>query len=335
MKAVVFHLPKKVAVDRVTEPTILEPTDCVIRVTTTAICGSDLHIYNGAFPQFKNMILGHEFMGIVEETGKEVRRIQKGDRVIVPFPIGCGTCWFCRHGLTTACEKTNPRHYGPEGAAASRKGGGMYGYTDLYGGYPGGQSEYVRVLYGDFNARRVPDNLKDEQVLLLTDIFPTGWCGINWAQPRPGDTVAVFGCGPVGLMAQKAAWLHDAGRVIGIDIVPYRLEMARTAARAETINAADEDPVAAVRDKTEGRGADICVDAVGMEVHRGFFKKIANVLHMQRGSITALENCISAARRCGTVVDMGVYATTYDNFPLGQMFDKAVTLRLGQALEHR
>jgi threonine dehydrogenase-like Zn-dependent dehydrogenase len=335
MKALVFHRPKHVSVDTVDDPKIKAPTDAIIRVTLTAICGSDLHIYNGLFPQPRKLVLGHEFMGIVEDVGAEVKRLKKGDRVVVPFPISCGQCFFCARDLPGHCERSNPEFYGPEGGIVSEKGGALFGYTDLYGGYAGGQAEAVRVPYADVGPRKVPDGLSDEHALFLTDIFPTGWSAVDWAELQGGETVAVFGCGPVGIMAQKAAWLRRAGRVIGVDIEPYRLEMASKAGRAEVINAREKDPVKAIRAMTGGRGADVCIDAVGMEAHRSVWKKISNVVHAQVGSIEVLENCFSAVRRGGAVTVVGVYGATYDNFPLGQVFDKGIKLRFGQAPVHK
>src|SRR5437762_438979 len=227
MKALVYHRPGHVEVNDVADPKIEDPHDIILRVTSTAICGSDLHIYNGFFPQVKDLILGHEFMGVVEETGADVKNLAKGDRVVVPFPIACGQCFFCQSGLPGHCENSNPEHYGPEGRLLSEKGGGLFGYTDLYGGYSGGQAEYVRVPYGDFGPRKVGDNYGDEDVLFLTDIFPTGYSAIDWAGVKGGETVAVFGCGPVGLMAQKVAWLRGAKRVIGVDIQQSLLATAR------------------------------------------------------------------------------------------------------------
>jgi S-(hydroxymethyl)glutathione dehydrogenase/alcohol dehydrogenase len=219
MKAVVFHKPKDVRVENVPDAGIVDPRDAVVRVTSTAICGSDLHIYNGFFPQKKPLTLGHEFMGIVEAVGAEVSNLKKGDRVVVPFPIACGQCFFCQHQLPTGCERSNS-NYGPEGGLLEQKGAALFGYTDLYGGIAGGQAEAVRVPFADYGPRKVPKDLSDEQVLFLTDIFPTGWSAVDWAGVQPGETVAVFGCGPVGLMAQKAAWLKGAGQVIGVDVRP-------------------------------------------------------------------------------------------------------------------
>lgn len=335
MKALVYHAPKHVQVDEVDDPRLEGPRDAIIRVTRTAICGSDLHIYNGLFPQLRNEIIGHEFMGIVEEVGSGVTHLQRGDRVVVPFPIACGACFFCEHDWPTQCENSNPEHYGPDGDVLKEKGGGLFGYTDLYGGYAGGQAEYVRVPYADVGPRKVPESLNDEQVLFLTDIYPTGWAAADWAQIQPGETVAVFGCGPVGLMAQKAAWLQGAGRVIGIDILPYRLEQARRSANSEVINAAEVDPVEALRELTEGRGADRVIDAVGMEADRSLLDKTKAVLHLERGSDEVIETALRAVRRGGTVSVIGVYATSYDNFPVGRLVDKAITLRFGQAPVHR
>src|SRR3982751_859269 len=330
MKALVFHRPKHVEVSDVPDPKLEHAQDVILRVTASAICGSDLHIYNGFFPQVKDLVLGHEFMGVVEDVGRDVTKISRGDRVVVPFPVACGACFFCQRDLPGHCQNSNPKHYGPEGALLSEKGGGLFGYTDLYGGYSGGQAEYVRVPYANFGPRKVSDNFQDEEVLFLTDIFPTGYSAIDWAGVEGGETVAVFGCGPVGLMAQKVAWLRGAKRVIGVDIQEYRLAKARDAANSETINAQDIDPIKAVRELTEGRGADVCVDAVGMEADRNIADKLGNIWHAEIGSTKVLENCISAVRRGGFVSVVGVYGIPY-KFPLGQVFDKGIKLAFGQA----
>src|SRR3954464_10659517 len=204
MKAAVIHGPGKVTYDTVDDPGIQTSRDVILKVTATAICGSDLHIYSGGLPQPRPMTLGHEFMGVVEEVGSSIKNLKRGDRVVVPFPIACGSCFFCNHHLPGHCENSNPKHYGPEGGLLTQKGGALFGYTDLYGGYDGGQAEYVRVPYADYGPRKVPDGLSDEQVLFLTDILPTGWTAIDKAKLKGGETVAVFGSGPVGLMAMKA-----------------------------------------------------------------------------------------------------------------------------------
>lgn len=331
MRAVVFHKPKDVRVDRVDDPRIEHPRDAIVRVTATAICGSDLHIYNGLFPQPRPFVLGHEFMGVVEEVGAEVQRLKRGDRVVVPFTIACGACFFCDKGLPPHCERSNPEHYGPGGHALSEKGGGLFGYTDLYGGYAGGQAEAVRVPFADHGPRKVPDGVPDEKVLFLTDILPTGWSAIRWAGLEGGETVAVFGAGPVGIMAMKAAWLQGAARVIAVDILPYRLATAREVARAETVNAALLDPVETIRELTEGRGADVCVDAVGMEADRSFLERLNAAVHLERGTMKVLATCASAVRRGGVISVVGVYGTSFHDFPLGQLFDKGVRLVGGQA----
>ena len=331
MKALVFHHPGKVEVNDVDDPRIEDAEDVILRVTATAICGSDLHIYNGFIPQKNDMVLGHEFMGVIEETGSGVKDLKKGDRVIIPFPIACGRCFFCHDGLPGHCDNSNPEKYGPEGGLLDQKGGGLFGYTDLYGGYSGGQAEYVRVPYANFGPRKVPQNFSDEEVLFLTDIFPTGYSAIDWAGVKGGETVAVFGCGPVGLMAQKCAWMRGAKRVIGVDILDYRLSAAKRTANSETINAEKDDPVQAIRDMTDGRGADVCVDAVGMEAERKLKDKLANIWHVEVGSIKALKAAISAVRRGGWISVLGVYGVPYDKFPLGQIFDKGIHLSFGQA----
>ncbi len=332
MKAVVFHKPKDMRVDSVDDPKIEDPRDAILKVTATAICGSDLHIYNGAFPQVKSMIMGHEFMGVVEEVGSGVSNLKKGDRVVVPFPIACGHCFFCERDWPTQCEHSND-NYGPEGGLLKEKGAALFGYTDLYGGYSGGQAEYVRVPYADYGPRKVSGALTDEQVLFLTDILPTGFAGVHWTDLQPGETVAVFGAGPVGLMAMKVAQMKKASKIIAVDVLDYRLNMARSVADVVTVNAAEEDAVERIRELTGGRGTDTCVDAVGLEVDRSIGEKIMNVLRLQRGSITALELCISAVRRGGRIGVVGVYATDY-NFPLAQMMDKGIRLQAGQAPVH-
>jgi len=331
VRAVVFHKPGDIRTEKVSDPKIESPEDILLRVTRTAICGSDLHILNGLIPQAKPLVMGHEFMGIVEEAGTAVTTVKKGDRVVVPFPVACGHCFFCHNGLPGHCENSNPENYGPEGGLLSQKGGGLFGYTDLYGGYSGGQAEYVRVPYANFGPRRVPEGLEDEEVLFLTDILPTGYSAVGWSQMKGGETVAVFGCGPVGLMAQKVAGLKGAEKVIGLDLQPYRLETAHRVAGSETINVEKEDAVEKIREMSGGRGADVCIDAVGMEADRTTLDKLTNVLHLQRGSMNALAMAVSAVRRGGGVSVVGVYGTPYDKFPLGQIFDKGISLYFGQA----
>lgn len=337
MKAAVIHGPGKVTCDTVDDPNIQEDRDIILKVTATAICGSDLHIYSGGIPQPRPMVLGHEFMGIVEEVGKGVGNLKRGDRVVVPFPVACGGCFFCNHDMPGNCENSNPEHYGPEGGVLTQKGGALFGYTDLYGGYDGGQAQYVRVPYADYGPRKVPDNLTDEQVLFLTDIFPTGYTGIDWGQVKGGETVAIFGSGPVGIMAAKSAWLRGAERVLIVDTLQYRLDMAKKAANCETIlwEGKGDNVIEHIRSVTEGRGADVCVEAVGFEPDRNFLDRVKAVINVEKGSPKVLEACMSAVRRGGIVSVLGVYPTPYDNFPVGQFFDKGIILRGGQAPAHK
>jgi threonine dehydrogenase-like Zn-dependent dehydrogenase len=275
--------------------------------------------------------MGHEFMGIVEAVGASVAALSIGDRVIVPFPIACGHCFFCGHGLPAHCEVSNPEKYGPEGGMLDQKGGGLFGYSDLYGGYPGGQAEYVRVPFANFGPRKAPEALSDDQVLFLTDIFPTAYAGLKWTGMKAGETVTVLGCGPVGLMAQKVARALGASQVIGVDIEDYRLETARRVAGSTTFNAQEGDVVERIRELSDGRGTDICIDAVGMEAHRSGLEKLGNFFHAQAGSVKALETAIRAVRRGGRVGILGVYGFPYDNFPVSQIFDKGLQLSFGQA----
>jgi len=337
MKAAVIHGPGKVSCDDVADPRIEAASDIILKVTSTAICGSDLHIYSGAMPQPRPMVLGHEFMGIVEELGPDVTNLEKGDRVVVPFPIACGQCFFCQHMLPGHCENSNPAHYGPEGGILKEKGGALFGYTDLYGGYNGGQAEYVRVPFADFGPRKVPDNLSDEEVLFLTDIFPTGYSGVDWSNIEGGETIAIFGAGPVGIMAAKSAWLKNAGRVIVIDTLAYRLQKARESANCETIlwTEGAKEVVEQIRTMTQGRGADVCIDAVGFEPDRSLIDKAKAFINFEKGSVKVLEACMSAVRRGGVVSVLGVYPMHYDNFPIGQFFDKGITIRGGQAPVHK
>ena len=336
MKALRIHGAKDVRVDNVDDPELRDSRDAIIRVTSTAICGSDLHIYNGSIPQPRPMTLGHEFMGIVEEVGRGVGNLKRGDRVVVPFPIACGHCLFCNHELPGHCENSNPEHYGPEGGLMTEKGGALFGYTDLYGGYDGGQAEFVRVPYADFGPRKVPDNLTDEQVLFLTDIFPTGYSGIDWAGVKGGEIVAIFGAGPVGIMAAKSAWLRGASRVIIVDTQQYRLNKAKQTANAEGILwESHQQVVDEIRSMSHGYGADVCVEAVGFEPDRSLLDRAKAVVNLEKGSDKVLVTCMSAVRRGGFVSVLGVYSSPFDNFPIHQFFDKGITLKGGQAPAHK
>lgn len=335
MKAAQFHAPGKITCDTVDDPKIEDHNDVILKVTATAICGSDLHMYSGGIPQPRPMVMGHEFMGIVEEVGKNISNLKVGDRVVVPFLVSCGSCFFCQHDLPGGCENSNPEMYGPEGGLLTEKGGGLFGYTDLYGGYDGGQAQYVRVPYGDTGPRKVPDGLTDEQVLFLTDIFPTGYTGVMWGDLKGGETVAIFGAGPVGMMAAKSAALFNAKKIIVIDTLEYRLEKIKKITGCEIIVWKDgKDVIEQIRQMTEGRGADLCIDAVGFEPERNIIDRVKATVNFEKGSIKVLEACMSAARRGGTVSILGVYAVNYDNFRLGQIFDKGLTIKGGQAPVH-
>lgn len=335
MKAAVIHSPGVITCDTVDDPIIKDSHDVILKITTTAICGSDLHMYSGGIPQARPMVMGHEFMGIVEEVGQRITNLKVGDRVVVPFPISCGSCFFCQHDLPTACEHSNPEHYGPEGGILTEKGGALFGYTDLYGGYDGGQAQYVRVPYAHVGPRKVPDNLTDEQVLFLTDIFPTGYTGVLWGEVKGGETVAIFGAGPVGSMAAKSAILKNAKKVIVVDTQQYRLDQIKALTGCDTILWEDaESAVEQIRDMTDGRGADVCIDAVGFEPDRNLIDRAKAVINFEKGSIKVLEACMSAVRRGGIVPILGVYPVNYDNFKLGQIFDKGITIKAGQCNVH-
>ncbi len=335
MKAAVIHAPGSITCDTVDDPIIKHSHDVILKVTSTAICGSDLHMYSGGIPQLRPMVMGHEFMGIVEEVGQRITNLKVGDRVVVPFPISCGSCYFCKHDLPTACEHSNPEHYGPEGGIVTDKGGALFGYSDLYGGYDGGQAQYVRVPYANFGPRKVPENLTDEQVLFLTDIFPTGYTGVMWGELKGGETVAIFGAGPVGSMAAKSAILHNAKKVIVVDTQQYRLDQIKRLTGCDTILWEDgQDVVEQIRDMSDGRGADLCIEAVGFEPDRNLLDRAKAVLNLEKGSIKVLEACMSAVRRGGIVSILGVYPVNYDNFKLGQIFDKGITIKAGQCNVH-
>jgi len=331
MKAAVFHKVGDIRVDNVPDPELKAADDIIVKVTTTCICGSDLHIYDGFVPQLRDMVLGHEFMGIVEEVGPDVRKIKPGDRVVVPFTIACGQCFYCQQGFHANCDHTNPEHYGPRGDLLKDKGGALFGYTDLYGGYDGGQAQYVRVPKGNVGPKIIPDGLSDDQVVFLTDIFPTGWSAVKWGKVKPGDTVAIFGSGPVGLMAQKAAWLHGAERVIAIDPLQYRLDKARNVNKVDVLNSNEDDLIDKIYAMTDGRGADVAIDAVGMEAHRSVLEKAKAVIHAEKGTAKVIELCTQAVRRSGTIAVVGVYASPYDNFPIHRIFDKGLIMQFGQA----
>jgi threonine dehydrogenase-like Zn-dependent dehydrogenase len=322
-----------VEVREVPDPQILNRRDAIVRITSTAICGSDLHLYNGFVPSMKQGdVLGHEFMGEVVEVGPDVQNLKVGERVVVPFPIACGSCWHCSHQLYSTCENSNPN----AGLAEKLWGhapAGIFGYSHLLGGYAGGQAEYARVPFADVGPIRVPDGMPDEQALFLSDIFPTGYMGAELCEIKPGDTIAVWGAGPVGQFAARSAFMLGAERVIVIDRFPYRLEMAR-ASGAETLNYEQVDVMEALKELTGGRGPDACIDAVGMEAHGpglvGAYDRAKQSVRMQTDRPTALREAILACRNGGIVSVVGVYGGFIDKFPMGAIVNRSLTLKSGQ-----
>jgi len=339
MKALCWYGVDDVRVVRVPDPRILNPRDAIVRVTLTAICGSDLHLLDGFIPTMKRGdILGHEFMGEVVEVGADVHRLEVGDRVVVPFTIACGNCFFCSRELTSLCDNSNPNASVVE-SLYGHSPSGLFGYSHMLGGYAGGQAEFVRAPFADVGALEVPDAVSDEQVLFLSDIFPTGYMAAENCNIAGGDTIAVWGCGPVGQFAIKSAWLLGAGRVIAIDRDPVRLQMAAREGGAETLDLTKADIFAALKDMTGGRGPDACIDAVGMEAHGATMDdyvdraKAKMLLATDRAS--ALRQAIHACRKGGVVSVPGVYGGFVDKLPLGAAFSKGLTLRMGQTHVHR
>ena len=334
MKANCWTGKKSVEIEDVPDPTILNPRDAIVRITSTAICGSDLHLYNGFMPGMaRGDIIGHEFMGEVVETGRAVKNLKAGDRVVVPFPISCGNCFFCRKELFSLCENSNPN-----AAAAEKLWGqspaGIFGYSHILGGYAGGQAEYARVPYADVGPIKV-DGLSDEQALFLSDILPTGWMAAENCDIEPGDTVAVWGCGPVGQFAIVSAFLLGAERVIAIDRFPYRLEIARRNTKAETLNYEEVDDLSeALKELTGGRGPDRCIDAVGLEAHspgfHGAYDRAKQAMRLESDRPSALREAIVNCRSGGTVSVPGVYGGLLDKFPFGTVVNRSLTIRSGQ-----
>ncbi|AHG91326.1 Alcohol dehydrogenase GroES domain protein [Gemmatirosa kalamazoonensis] len=341
MKALCWHGVEDLRCERVPDPEIVNPRDAIVRVTSTAICGSDLHLYDGMVPSMmKGDILGHEFMGVVEEVGRDVRNLRPGDRVLVPFAIACGNCWYCHHDLWSLCDNSNPNAAALE-ALNGYSTSGLFGYSHLYGGYAGGQAEYVRVPFADVGPLKLENDLPDEKVLFLTDIFPTGYMAAEQCGIRPGDTVAVWGCGPVGQFAIVSAYLLGAGRVIAIDRFAERLDMAREVGNADVVDYArdTDDVVETLKQMTGGRGPDHAIDAVDMESHgHGVMSRIdrgKQFLKLQLDRADALRQAVQACGKGGTVSIPGVYAGFIDKFPMGQAFAKGLTLRMGQTHVHR
>jgi len=340
MRATCWMGKQNVQVDRVPDPQILNARDAIVKVTATTICGSDLHLYNGFMPTMqKGDILGHEFMGEVVELGNGVKNLKLGDRVVVPFAIACGNCEQCELENYSCCENSNPTGWMPEklmGHATC----GAFGYSHLTGGFAGGQAEYVRVPFADFGPLKVPAQLSDEQVLFLSDIFPTGYMGAEFCEITPRKVIAVFGAGPVGQFAIASARMLGAERVIAIDRFPYRLKLAlHKAGATDVINYEEQNVQEVLRDLTAGRGPDACIDCVGLEAHgtglQYAYDKTKQTLKIEQDRPIAVRDAILACRSAGIVSILGVYAGFVDKFPLGSLMNRGLTIRTGQCHVHR
>ncbi len=323
MKAVTYQGNQNMQVKEVDDPTIQQSSDMIIRITASGICGSDLHLYHGGIPPEEDYVVGHEPMGIVEEVGSEVNNLKKGDRVVIPFNIGCGECFYCQQQMESQCDESNP-HGEP---------GGLFGFTKLFGNYPGGQAEYLRVPYADFTSFKVPEssNLDDESVLFLSDVVPTAYWSVENSGVKKGDTVIVLGSGPIGLMTQKFAWLKGAKRVIAVDQVEHRLEHAKRTNHVETYNFKKIKEIGSyLHEETDG-GADVVIDCVGMDGTVPPNKKFGSEHDNQFGTISPILTASESVRKFGTVQLTGVYGTEANNFPLGDFFSRNVSLKMGQA----
>ncbi|MDQ3918293.1 MAG: glutathione-dependent formaldehyde dehydrogenase [Acidobacteriota bacterium] len=336
MRATCWYGKRDVRVEQVPDPKILNRRDAIIKITSTAICGSDLHLYNGFMPTMeKGDILGHEFMGEVVEVGPDVKNLRAGDRVVTAFPIACGNCFFCEREMFSLCENSNPNAWMAE-KMFGHSPCGIFGYSHLTGGFAGGQAEYARVPFADVGTLKVPEGMDDEKVLFLSDIFPTGYMGAEMCDIKPGDTVAVWGCGPVGQFAMASARLLGAERVVGIDRFPARLELARTGAKAdEVINYEEQNTYEALMELTGGRGPDACIDAVGLEAHGGHglvyaYDRAKQALMSETDRPIALREAIMCCRNGGTVSVIGVYGGLIDKFPMGSFMNRSLTMKTGQ-----
>ena len=335
MKATCWMGKRNVEVVDVPDPKILNQQDAIVKISSTAICGSDLHLYNGFVPTMeRGDVLGHEFMGEVVEVGRGVKKLKVGDRVVVPFPIACGVCSACQRELYSLCENSNPNKWMAE-KMWGHSPAGIFGYSHLTGGFAGGQAEFARVPFADVGPIKIENGFTDEQVLFLSDIFPTGYMGAEMCDIKPGDTIAVWGCGPVGQFAIASAFLLGAERVIAIDRFPYRLEMARDKAGAEIINYEQVDSVIeTLNDMTAGRGPDACIDAVGMEAHapgiKYLYDRTKQMGRMETDRPIALREAIMSCRNGGTVSVIGVYGGLIDKFPIGALMNRSLQLRTGQ-----
>ena len=333
MKALTWHGKKNVKVENVAEPIILQPTDAIIEITASAICGSDLHIYHGFIPSMeKGDVLGHEFAGRVIEVGSEVNRVKVGDRIVVPFVIACGKCLFCLKGLFSACITTNPNG-DMQAKVVGYPTAGLFGYSHMYGGYPGGQAQYARVPFVDIGACVLPDEVSEEHALFLSDIFPTGYMAAENCNIQPGQSVAVWGCGPVGQFSIRSAMLLGAERVFAIDNDKSRLDMARDAG-AEALDYSKVDVFEVLKQSTGGLGPDACIDAVGMEANGhtpdAVLDGVLQAAHLQTDRSHALRQALQCCRSGGIVSMPGVYVGIVDNFPIGIAFGKGLTLKMGQ-----
>lgn len=340
MKALCWHGKGDIRCDTVDDPTIENDRDIIIKVTSCAICGSDLHLMNGYMPTMESGdVLGHESMGEVVEVGKAHTKFKVGDRVVVPFNLACGECYFCQRQLFSLCDRSN-RNAEQAVKAMGHSPSGLLGYSHMLGGYAGGQAEFLRVPFADVGPIRVPDGLPDEQVLFLSDIFPTGWMAAENAEIEEGDTVAIWGCGPVGQFAIQSAWMMGAGRVIAIDQVPERLEMARTYGRAEILDFSQVKVYDALMEMTGGRGPDRCIDCVGTESDAtasldAMLDKAKAALHIGTDRPHVLREAIFSCRKGGTISVPGVYVGMLDHIPFGAAMNKGLTFRMGQTHTHR
>ncbi|MBC8016176.1 MAG: glutathione-dependent formaldehyde dehydrogenase [Sporomusaceae bacterium] len=324
MRAVTYQGIKDVQVKEVCDPKIQRADDIIVKVTTSAICGSDLHLIHGMIPNFpENYIIGHEPMGIVEEVGPSVTKLQKGDRVIVPFNVSCGECWYCSHDMTSQCDNSNP----------NGDSGGMFGYSETFGGYPGGQAEFMRVPFGNFTPFKIPENceVEDEKLVLLADAVPTAYWSVDNAGVKDGDTVIILGCGPIGLLAQKFSWLKGAKRVIAVDFIDYRLQHAKRTNKVEIINFEQHENTGEHLKEITGGGADVVIDCVGMDGKMTPLEYLASGLKLQGGALGSLVIATQAVRKFGTIQVTGAYGARYNAFPLGDIFNRNLTLKTGQA----
>jgi len=323
LRAVTYQGKKAIAVKKVDFPRIVDPEDIIVKITSTAICGSDLHLYQGNFPLPIGYVIGHEPMGIVQETGPKVTSVKKGDRVVIPFTVACGHCPYCDQHLDSQCDNSNP-HY---------DSGGYFGYSEKFGNYPGGQAEYLRVPFGNYTPFRIPEDceLEDEKLLFLSDVLPTAYWSVEHAGVKKGDTVIVLGCGPVGLMAQQFAWKKGAKRVIAVDYFEYRLNHSKKVNHTEVFNFTEYDDMGeTLKELTKG-GADVVIDCVGMDGKKSPLEYVEQKLKLQGGTLGPIQIATKAVRKCGTVQITGVYGGLYNMFPLGPFFARNITLKMGQA----